>query len=70
MQYHAWACAAASQQAHDPPHMGMREALRAGTELSMVNGLSEGDREFIDNFRELGLTAALSTPLLDGRTRR
>jgi enoyl-CoA hydratase len=37
-------------------HMGMRQALRAGT----VNGHSEGGREFIDNIRELGVTAALS----------
>jgi enoyl-CoA hydratase len=52
-------------------HMGMRQALRAGTELSIVNGHSEGGREFINNIRELGLTAALSirdAPFNDGRT--
>ena len=51
--------------------MGMRQALRAGTELSIVNSHSEGGREFINNIRELGLTAALSirdAPFQDGRT--
>jgi enoyl-CoA hydratase len=52
-------------------HMGMRQALRAGTELSIVNSHSEGGREFIDNIRELGLTEALSirdASFQDGRT--
>jgi enoyl-CoA hydratase len=52
-------------------HMGMRQALRAGTELSVVNSHNEGGREFIDNIRGLGLTAALSIrdePFEDGRT--
>jgi enoyl-CoA hydratase/carnithine racemase len=43
----------------------------AGTELSIVNGHSEGGRQFINNIRELGLTAALSirdAPFNDGRT--
>lgn len=52
-------------------HMGMRQALRAGTELSIVNSGSEGGREFIDNIRQLGLTEALSirdAAFGDGRT--
>jgi enoyl-CoA hydratase len=51
--------------------MGMRQALRAGTELSIVNSHSEGGREFINNIRELGLTEALSirdASFRDGRT--
>jgi enoyl-CoA hydratase len=51
--------------------MGMRQALRAGTELSIVNSHAEGFREFIDNIRRLGLTEALSirdAPFQDGRT--
>jgi enoyl-CoA hydratase len=51
--------------------MGMRQALRAGTELSIVNSHSEGGREFIDNIRELGLTEALTirdASFQDGRT--
>jgi enoyl-CoA hydratase len=40
--------------------MGMRQALRAGTELSIVNSGSAGGREFIDNIRKLGLTEALN----------
>jgi enoyl-CoA hydratase len=58
MQYHAWL-------------MGMRQALRAGTELSIVNSGSEGGREFIDNIRKLGLTEALNirdAAFQDGRT--
>ena len=49
----------------------MRQALRAGTELSIVNSHSEGGREFINNIRELGLTEALSirdASFRDGRT--
>jgi enoyl-CoA hydratase len=52
-------------------HMGMRQALRAGTELSIVNSGSEGGREFIDNIRKLGLTEALNirdAAFQDGRT--
>jgi enoyl-CoA hydratase len=51
--------------------MGMRQALRAGTELSIVNSGSEGGREFIDNIRKLGLTEALNirdAAFQDGRT--
>jgi enoyl-CoA hydratase len=51
--------------------MGMRQALRAGTELSIVNSGSEGGREFIDNIRKLGLTEALNIrdgAFQDGRT--
>jgi hypothetical protein len=51
--------------------MGMRQALRAGTELSILNSHSEGGREFINNIRELGLTEALSirdASFRDGRT--
>jgi enoyl-CoA hydratase/carnithine racemase len=58
MQYHAWL-------------MGMRQALRVGTELSIVNSGSEGGREFINNIRELGLTEALNirdASFQDGRT--
>lgn len=49
----------------------MRQALRAGTELSIVNSHNEGGREFITNIRELGLTEALSirdASFQDGRT--
>ena len=52
-------------------HMGMRQALRAGTELSIVNAHSEGGREFVNNIRELGLTEALNirdASFQDGRT--
>jgi enoyl-CoA hydratase len=52
-------------------HMGMRQALRAGTELSIVNSGSEGGRAFINNIRELGLTEALNirdAAFQDGRT--
>jgi enoyl-CoA hydratase len=52
-------------------YMGMRQALRAGTELSIVNSGSEGGREFINNIRELGLTEALNirdASFQDGRT--
>jgi enoyl-CoA hydratase len=51
--------------------MGMRQALRAGTELSIVNSGSAGGREFIDNIRKLGLTEALNirdAAFQDGRT--
>ena len=49
----------------------MRQALRAGTELSIVNAHSEGGREFVNNIRELGLTEALNirdASFQDGRT--
>jgi enoyl-CoA hydratase/carnithine racemase len=52
-------------------HMGMRQALRAGTELSAVATSTEGFQEFIASIRELGLTEALSlrdAPFQDGRT--
>ena len=52
-------------------HMGMRQALRAGTELSVVATHAEGFQEFINNVKELGLTEALSirdAPFRDGRT--
>ena len=49
----------------------MRQALRASTELSIINSGSEGGREFIDNIRKLGLTEALNirdAAFQDGRT--
>jgi hypothetical protein len=52
-------------------HMGMRQALRAGTELSIVNSHSEGGREFINSIRNLSPTEALSirdASFQDGRT--
>jgi enoyl-CoA hydratase len=52
-------------------HMGMRQALRAGTELSIVATHTEGFREFISSTRQRGLTAALNIrdePFQDGRT--
>ena len=51
--------------------MGMRQALRAGTELSAVATQTEGFQEFIASIRERGLTEALSirdAPFQDGRT--
>ena len=51
--------------------MGMRQALRAGTELSVVAAHTDGFREFISSIRERGLTEALSirdAPFQDGRT--
>ena len=52
-------------------HMGLRQALRAGTELSAVATSTEGFQEFIASIRERGLTEALSirdAPFQDGRT--
>ena len=40
--------------------MGMRQARRAGTGLSIVNSGSEGGREFINNIRDAAFQ--------DGRT--
>jgi enoyl-CoA hydratase len=52
-------------------YMGMRQALRAGTELSEVATRTDGFQAFIASTREQGLTKALSIrdePFQDGRT--